>query len=204
MRVFVLRTRRGPTASDYVDRNFGPPNHFEIIAHSIANSLFISNDIRGDVVFHVALEGPPDPPKIISFDSRNLAYLGGFDEQTLAAAVMRALDASQGLARDESRRVDSGLQVSRRSFEHLVRELAERLPVYLLSKRGTDIRDSELPREGCYLFTDHLPMQKKTHHLLKRLGVRKISLGPVMLYAAHCIVLVHNELDRRERKIAGR
>lgn len=203
MRVFVLRTRRGPSASGYVDQNFGPPSHFEIVAHSIANSLFISNDIRADVVFHVVLEGPPDPPKIISFDTRNLAYLGGFDEKTLAAVVKRALDASQGLAKDESRTVDSGLQVSRRSFEHLVRELAESLPVYLLSKKGTDIRESELPLDGGFLFTDHLPMQKKTFHLLKRLGVQKISLGPVMLYAAHCIVLVHNELDRREKAIVG-
>lgn len=203
MRVFVLRSRRGPTAADYVDRSFGPPNHFEIVAHSIANSLFISNNIRQDVIFHVVLEGPPEPPKTISFDTRNLSYLGGFDERTLAAAVKRALDASSCLAKDESREVDSGLRVSRMSFEHLVRELTENRQVYLLSKKGTDIRKSELPQDGGFLFTDHFPMQKKTFHLLKRLGVQKISLGPVMLYAAHCIVLVHNELDRREREIAG-
>ncbi len=198
MRVFVLRSRRGPTAADYVDKNFGPPNHFEIIAHSIANSLFISNDIRKDVVFHVVLEGPPDPPKIISFDTSNLVYLGGFDERTLASVVKRALDASKGLSRDEFVDVDTGLRVSRLSFEHLVRRLSETLPVYMLSKRGTDIRNTELPEDVCFLFTDHLPMQKKTFHLLKRLKVRKIKLGPKMLYAAHCIILVHNELDRRE------
>ena len=198
MRVFVLRARKGPTASDHVDGSFRAPGHFEIVANSISNALFISNDIRGDVVFHVALEGPPDPPKIVTFDSRNLTYFGGFDETSVAVVVEKALDASARLGKDEWAEADSGVRVARMSFEHLVRELAESAPLYVLSRRGTDIREAKLAGNGCFLFSDHIPMQKKSFHLLKRLRAERISLGPVMLFAAHCIILVHNELDRRQ------
>jgi tRNA (pseudouridine54-N1)-methyltransferase len=68
-----------------------------------------------------------------------------------------------------------------------------------LAEGGEDIRTLQPAEDGCFLFTDHIPMQKKTLSLLSRLGVRQLSLGPRMLFASHCMVLVHNELDRRAR-----
>ena len=199
MRLFVLRTRKGPTSASRVDKSMGPPDHFEVIAHSIVSALHISRHIRPDVQFHIALEGSPDPPKIVRLDSRAHDYLRGFDENSIASVVKKALAPSAGIGKDTWFEVEKGLHVARMSFEKLVRDLADSWPVYLLSKKGTDIRDTELPETGCYLFTDHISMQKKTHHLLERLGVRKISLGPSVLFASHCITLVQNELDRRER-----
>jgi tRNA (pseudouridine54-N1)-methyltransferase len=32
---------------------------------------------------------------------------------------------------------------------------------------------------------------------LDRLGARKISLGPKMLFASQCVVLIHHALDQR-------
>ena len=72
------------------------------------------------------------------------------------------------------------------------------MPIYLLEKKGEDIRAADLTGDRAFIFTDHIPMQKKTLSLLRRLGVRGLSLGPKVLFAAHCITLVHNELDRRE------
>jgi tRNA (pseudouridine54-N1)-methyltransferase len=31
---------------------------------------------------------------------------------------------------------------------------------------------------------------------MKRLGATPLSVGPKLLFAAQCIVLIHNELDR--------
>lgn len=199
MRVFVLRARKGPTAAERIPESFGSPNHFEVICHSLANALFVSQGIRDDVVFHLVLEGGAEAPKIVTFLGGELYYLGGFDEKTMAAAVSRALDASRGLAMGSSRNVAEGLLVKRQSFERLVRELSGSYPTYLLTEDGEDIRSVELEEEGCFLFTDHIPMQKKTLNLLTRLGVRHLSLGPRMLFASHCMVLVHNELDRTGR-----
>jgi tRNA (pseudouridine54-N1)-methyltransferase len=58
------------------------------------------------------------------------------------------------------------------------------------------MRDKTFTGSPCFLLTDHLPMPKKTFHSLGRLGAEKISLGPVMLFASQCVVLIHNELDR--------
>ena len=38
-------------------------------------------------------------------------------------------------------------------------------------------------------------MPKKVWPSLERLGAKKISLGPTMLFAAHCVVLIHHALD---------
>src|SRR5690606_41359285 len=49
----------------------------------------------------------------------------------------------------------------------------------------------------CFLLTDHIPMPKNSISGLKRLGAEAISLGPRMLFASQCVVLIHNELDWR-------
>ena len=48
----------------------------------------------------------------------------------------------------------------------------------------------------CFLLTDHIPMPKKTFNSLERLGTKKISLGPKMLFASQCVVLIHHALDQ--------
>jgi tRNA (pseudouridine54-N1)-methyltransferase len=40
-------------------------------------------------------------------------------------------------------------------------------------------------------------MPKTSFNTLKRLGAEKISLGPRMLFASQCVVLIHNALDLR-------
>ncbi|MFP4385159.1 MAG: tRNA (pseudouridine(54)-N(1))-methyltransferase TrmY [Spirochaetia bacterium] len=198
MRVFILRARKGITAASGIHDQFGDPNHFEIILHTIASALFISKHLRSDTVLHIVLEGPPEPPKVLTFDPGILGYLGGFDEKSLAEAVGEALAVSKGISGSETRSSPRGIKIRRQSFEKLVRETGQELPLFILSKKGSDIRSTELPGSGCFILTDHIGMQKKTGSLLKRLGVKEISLGPRMLFAAHCVVLVHNELDRRE------
>ena len=40
-------------------------------------------------------------------------------------------------------------------------------------------------------------MPRKTFNSLERLGAKKITLGPRMLFASQCVVLIHHELDQR-------
>ncbi|MEF1219429.1 tRNA (pseudouridine(54)-N(1))-methyltransferase TrmY, partial [Photobacterium damselae] len=69
--------------------------------------------------------------------------------------------------------------------------------LFLLDKKGTNFREQELEGDLCFLLTDHIPMPKKTINSLKRLNTLPISLGPKMLFASQCIVLIQNELDIR-------
>lgn len=197
MRVFILRARKGATAPEFIKKSIGYPDHFEVIAHSVVSALMISKYTRDDVILHVVMEGNPNSPVTVTFDTSELGSLGGFDEHNIAAVFERVLKPASSLAKGSSKEIEPGLSIRKISFEPLVKELVEEFPIYLLDKKGEDLREADFPGTCGFIFTDHIPMQKKTLNLLARLGVRGLSLGPKMLFAAHCITLVHNELDRR-------
>jgi tRNA (pseudouridine54-N1)-methyltransferase len=101
------------------------------------------------------------------------------------------------MGKEETREVSSGVSVRTVSFERLVQELANHHPLYVMDPKGTPIRAHTFPDNPCFLLTDHIPMPKKTFHSLERLGTTRLSLGPTMLFASQCVVLIHHELDQR-------
>lgn len=196
MRVFVLRARSAPTHSRDLLAAVGQPAHTEILAHTLMNALFVAQSHRPDVTVHLVLESSPDYSRTVSFTSNDLHDIGGFHEQALLGKIARALDASIGMGKDEARTVEPGIGVRTISYEKLVQELASDHPLFVLDRKGTPMRDTGFTGNPCFLLTDHLPMPKKSFHSLARLGAEKISLGPVMLFASQCVVLIHHELDR--------
>lgn len=195
MRVFVLRARAAPTDSQQLLAAVGQAAHTEILAHTLMNAIFVAQAHRDDVLVHLVLESTRDFSRTISFSSNELGTLGGFDEQRLLGKIASALDCSTGMGKEESRDVEPGIGVRTTSFEKLVQELAEMYPLYVLDKKGIAIRDQAFEGDACFLMTDHIPMPKNSLNGLKRLGAIKISLGPKMLFASQCVVLIHNELD---------
>ncbi len=195
MRLFVLRARAAPVESRPFLATVGKEAHAEILAHTLMNAIFLAQSHRTDVLVYLVLERSPDYSRTISFNSNEVQVPGGFHEQVWLDKIARALDVSVGMGKDESRPVEAGITVRTTSFEKLVQELAEDYPLYVMDKRGVPMRNKTFPDNPCFLLTDHVPMPKKSFNTLKRLGAEKISLGPRMLFASQCIVLVHNELD---------
>jgi tRNA (pseudouridine54-N1)-methyltransferase len=101
------------------------------------------------------------------------------------------------MAKETSVVASNGVIVETISFEHLVKREASQRAVYVLDKKGEDLRHIDLPLDGTFVLTDHIPMPKKTFKSMLRQGVKKISLGPRMLHASQCITLINNEYDRR-------
>ncbi|EGR0246406.1 tRNA (pseudouridine(54)-N(1))-methyltransferase TrmY [Vibrio parahaemolyticus] len=198
MRSFVLRARAAPTTSKALLEGVGNEAHTEILAHTMMNTMFVAQSHREDVVVHLVLESTKDYSRTITIRSNDITNIGGFHESTLIAAVARALDASVGMGKEQLREVEPGITVRTVSFERLVQELAEDHQLYMLDKKGEFFREAEIGANPCFLLTDHIPMPKKSFNSLKRLGTEKISLGPKMLFASQCVVLIHNELDIRE------
>ncbi|HCG6980834.1 TPA: tRNA (pseudouridine(54)-N(1))-methyltransferase TrmY [Vibrio parahaemolyticus] len=198
MRSFVLRARAAPTTSKALLEGVGNEAHTEILAHTMMSTMFVAQSHREDVVVHLVLESTKDYSRTITIRSNDITNIGGFHESTLISAVARALDASVGMGKEQLREVEPGITVRTVSFEHLVQELAEDHQLYMLDKKGEFVRDAEIGENPCFLLTDHIPMPKKSFNSLKRLGTEKISLGPKMLFASQCVVLIHNELDIRE------
>nr|WP_086938259.1 tRNA (pseudouridine(54)-N(1))-methyltransferase TrmY [Thaumasiovibrio occultus] len=198
MRAFVLRARAASTNSQQMLAGVGQEAHSEILAHTLMNAMFVAQSHRDDVVVHLVLESTQDFSRTITMTAKEMTDIGGFHEQALLKKVARALDVSVGMGKEQTRQVEAGVTVRTVSFERLVAELAETHQLYMMDKKGDSIRDIEIADNPCFLLTDHIPMPKKSFNSLKRLGAEKISLGPKMLFASQCVVLIHSELDIRE------
>lgn len=197
MRTFVLRARAAPTDSQALLASIGQDAHTEILAHTLMNAVFVAQSHRPDVVVYLVLESTRDFSRTIRFDVNAMRDIGGFDERALLGKIAGALDASRGMAKDETREVESGVEVRTMSFERLVQGLAEDHQLFLMDRKGTPIREQTFAGNPCFLLTDHIPMPKKAVPGLERLGAKKIALGPKMLFASQCVVLIHYELDQR-------
>ena len=197
MRTFVLRARAAPTDSARLLAGIGQEAHTEILAHTLMNAIFVAQSHRPEVVVYLVLESTQDFSRTIRFAVDEMHELTGFDERALLAKVAKALDASRGMGKEETRPVESGVTVRTLSFERLVAELAEDHQLFVMDRKGTPIREQAFEGKPCFLLTDHIPMPKKTFHSLERLGTKEISLGSKMLFASQCVVLIHHELDQR-------
>ena len=197
MRTFVLRARAAPTDSRKLLAAVGKEAHTEILAHTLMNAIFVAQSHRPDVTVYLVLESTVDFSRTICFEASAMHDIGGFNEEALLGKVAKALDASRGMGKDETRPVESGVSVRTSSFERLVQELAESHQLFVMDRKGTSIRDQAFEGNPCFLLTDHIPMPKKTFHSLERLGAQKITLGSRMLFASQCVVLIHHELDQR-------
>lgn len=197
MRTFVLRARAAPTDSTRLLAFVGQEAHTEILAHTLMNAIFVAQSHRPDVVVYLVLESTQDFSRTIRFEANAMHDIGGFDERALLGKVAKALDASIGMGKEQTRPVESGVTVRTLAFERLVQELAQDHQLFVMDRKGTPIREQVFAGNPCFLLTDHIPMPKKVVPSLERLGARKISLGPTMLFASQCVVLIHHALDQR-------
>lgn len=197
MRAFVMRARSASTDSQQLLSSVGQEAHSEILAHTLMNAIFVAQSHRDEVIVHLVLESTRDFSRTITFDSSQLRHIGGFHEQALLEKIAGSLDVSKGMAKEAERPVEPGITVRTISFEKLVQELADSWQLFVMDRKGTPIREQDFSGNPCFILTDHIPMPKKSFGSLERLGAKKISLGPKMLFASQCVVLIHNELDLR-------
>lgn len=197
MRSFVLRARAAPTDSARLLASVGQDAHTEILAHTLMNAIFVAQSHRADVVVYLVLESTSDFSRTIRFEANAMHEIGGFNEAALLSKVAKALDASRGMGKDETRPVESGVTVRTVAFDRLVQELAVDHQLFVMDPKGASIREQVFAGNPCFLMTDHIPMPKKILPSLERLGAKKIALGKKMLFASQCVVLIHYELDQR-------
>jgi len=194
---FIVRARAASTDPEAFLASVGTGAHVEYLAHMITNALMVSKGHRDDTTLHLVLEDSEDFSRCISLRGEQLGDLGGTTEGALLRVLATALRLGRGLAKEASVTTSTGVVVTAISFEHLVKARVVDRTVYLLDTKGEDIRQAEMPVDAVFLLTDHVPMPKKTFKSMQRQGVKKVSLGPLMLHGSQCITLIQNELDRR-------
>ncbi|MCX6815543.1 MAG: tRNA (pseudouridine(54)-N(1))-methyltransferase TrmY [Candidatus Aenigmarchaeota archaeon] len=197
MREFILRARKAKTNSDINMNELPKEGKMDAVCATIANALWISGAVRQDTVIHVVLEGPTNGPKTISFSGNGIRGLY-HDERAMASYIAAALQRGAWLKLNEETKVRAGVRIAKKSFEKLVWEKSnEYKQIIVLDQNGTDIRKFDLKKDFVVIFGSAEGLPPKTEKFLKDLKAEKVSLGPKMLFAAHCPIIIHNEADRR-------
>lgn len=196
MRTFIIRARKGTTRWDRIRASVGTREHFEVVAHSVINAFFVSNDFRKEVEVYIVLDSSEDFPRTIKLSGEEGLSIAGFHEEAVLQVIEQALKDGHGIKKDETKVVAPGVQISGFGFEKLVSSLLETRPVYILEPKGDSIGKIEVDPDPVFVLSDHLAMPPKSVKGLKRHGLKTISLGKKMLFASQCVVIIHYEMDR--------
>lgn len=198
MRSFVIRARKGSVQAEKITAQTGTGEHSEIIAHILANAFYYSKGMREDVEVYVVLDSSADFPKTLKFSANAGLSFPGFHEQAILQVVASALAKGSRVSKGHSMMVAAGIEIFGYGFDILMKELQQQQPVYLMDKKGEDVRNVRFDGDAVFVLSDHLPMPKNSVKGMERRGLKKISLGSRVLFASQCVVLIHYELDRQE------
>ncbi|MEX0942247.1 MAG: hypothetical protein WD002_06840 [Pseudomonadales bacterium] len=198
MSEYIVRAHGAPTDPAQLLAGVGSGAHVEYLAQIIVNTLFIAKGHRDDVTLTLVLEKSGDYSRALSIPGDAFGSLGGLNESSLLEVIADSLLEGRHLAKEATVTTSLGIRVAATSFEHIARDRLAAGKVYLLDRKGQDVRALEVTGDAVFLLTDHIPMPRKLGKSLVRQGAIRVSLGPVMLHASQCVAVVQNELDRRE------
>lgn len=196
MRTFILKARRASTCPEKLKTQLGSKDHFEVILHSVMNAFFTASDFRQEVEVYIVFEGANNFPQTLKLSGREGLSFSGFHEHAIFQVIQEAFFQSRSLEKNQHLLLIPGVEMLGFGLEPLVKKLLlEERPIFILDKKGDDVRQIRLPDDPVFLLTDHLMMPKKTLLGLKRRGLRSLSLGKKMLFASQCVVIIQHELD---------
>ncbi|MFQ5838796.1 MAG: tRNA (pseudouridine(54)-N(1))-methyltransferase TrmY [Thermoplasmata archaeon] len=189
MRRFIVVGHDAVTSGDFsLDDLAGAAGRLDIMIRCVNSAFMLSHGLRADTELYLCLLGPPRPPKVVRLSGTELRYLSP-DERSTGALIRKAL----GLQSEG--RSTPGIYVRFEGLNGLLKEVGKEL-VYL-REDGEDLRTAELGEEPTFLLSDHRDLTEEEEEAVMSLRPKLVSVGPLSLHADHCIVIVHNELDRR-------
>ncbi len=188
MREFIYFSARGRTSGNFHD--LMKAGRMDIAIHVIIASFFLSNKLRENVKLHLILNGPPDPPKHLEFVSDEEMPISKKDVSGLIKRMLYKYK------KGRKERVFPGCYVEKKTFSQLLGELKlEGKKIYLLDKKGKDIREIEISKEAVFILGDHEGLPKRELKEAKK-NAELVNVGPQTYFASQVVVLIQNELDR--------
>lgn len=201
MREFIYYSRTAPTAGRYIGEDLQKAGRLDIAIHTIIASFFLSHKIRTDVRLHMVFAGPPDPSKHLELKPVTEGKTGTdkiYLNKTNVSSILKKM--LYKFHEGKKNEVFPGYWIERKGFLELAKELNTRgRKMYLLDKDGEDIRSAKLGENPVFVFGDHKGLPKKEFNRLKKICT-PISLGKNTYFASQAVVIVNNEIDRREDK----
>jgi len=171
----------------------------DIAIHVIITSFFLSHSVREDVKLHLVFYGAPDPPKHIEIMLKQRRGIPkeeaslDVSKKDVAGLIRRILYKYKPNKKTE---VLPGCFIEKKSFLKVIDELKEQgKKIFILDKRGKDIRKIKIPDDCVFVLGDHEGLPKKELKRLKKIATH-VSIGPKMYFASQVVAILNNELDR--------
>jgi tRNA (pseudouridine54-N1)-methyltransferase len=191
MRHFVYFSKSARTSGNFNTNELMKAGRMDIVIHSMIQALFLSHDFRKDVKMHLVFYGAPDPPKHIEIQVNENTEISKKDVANLIKKILYKYKPS------EKREVHPGCFVEKRPLLKVIEELQEQgKEIFVLDKKGQDIRKIQIKSEPVFILGDHEGLPKKELKRLKKIAI-PVSIGPNMYFASQVVTIVNNELDRR-------
>ncbi len=162
----------------------------DIALHVIISSFFLSNSFREDVKLHLIFYGPPDPPKHIEMQITEDLEISKKD---LGNLIKKLLYKYQKGKKTE---IFPKCFIEKKSFLKVIEELEKENEIFILDKKGEDIRRIDIPKNCVFIIGDHEGLPKKEIRRLRK-TIKTISIGPKVYFASQTVSIINNELDRR-------
>src|SRR5512136_247324 len=157
MREFVLYSRLGRTDSQGLSLH--DAGRLDIVQECIVAGLFLSHGLRGNVIFHAILNGPPKPPIHLQINGTELFDVRT-DVETWTAILRKVL----------SGKTHPGIAVDKTSFEALLKAKAASGHVYVLEEHGANIEEIEIADNPIFILGDHVGLPRKAEAFGFRYG----------------------------------
>ncbi len=193
MREFILKASLATTA-DFSLNDLPGAGRMDVVCRCINSAFWISDGIRKDVKLYTVLEGTPNPPLTIEFNSNRIRRFSP-DERNIASHIKIAINKFNELR--ETVESEPGVTIMRKGFEELVEEKNRECKLMYLHPSGTDIGKCKFIKNACFILGDHLGIGEQTEVFLDKLKIEKISIGPQTYLSSTVIAVINNELDRR-------
>ena len=192
MRHFVYFSRHGVTSGKFDTKKLMKAGRMDIVIHAIIAGFFLSKDFRKDVKMHLVFYGMPDPPKHIEMQITPDLKISKKDIGNLIKKILYKYK------KCEKKEVLPGCFIEKKSFLKVIEELYDNGgKIFLLDKRGNDIRKEKIPGDSVFILGDHEGLPKKELRRIKKIAT-KISIGPKTYFSSHVVAVLNNEIDRQE------
>ena len=198
VREFIYYSQKARTTGNFGD-DLMKAGRMDIACQIVIMSFFISHKLRNNVKLHLIFNGPPDAPKHIEmFPGKAFGEDSDHDisKKDVAGLIKKLLYKYKPGINNE---VMKGYFIEKRGIIDFVNKLLdEDKEVFILDKKGEDIREIKIGKNPVFILGDHDGIPKLEMKRLKKMDIKKISVGDEMYFASQTMTIVQNELDRRK------